>query len=112
MIQQNLNSSQVEVFQLSGHINASNVEDCQQSLVDALSSSTCNTFVVDMQQVESLDSAGLMAFVAALNYAQEQGKTFTLVNVSDALRIIFELTQLDQVFTIDEVKPDLELIAA
>lgn len=111
-MQQNLNNSQSEIFQLSGHINASNVEECQQTLIDALSSSACSTFVVDMQHVESLDSAGLMALVAALNFAQEQGKAFTVVNVSDALRIIFELTQLDQAFVIDENVSNLELAAA
>ncbi len=111
-MQTHSNSSQIEVFQLSGHINASNVEDCQKSLTDALSSSTCTTFLADMQHVESLDSAGLMALVAALNYAQEQDKTFTLINVSDELRIIFELTQLDQVFTLDQVVTAPQLAAA
>ncbi|MGB3495636.1 MAG: STAS domain-containing protein [Elainellaceae cyanobacterium] len=111
-MQQKLNSLQTETCQLSGHINASSVDECQKTLIDALSSSSCSTFVVDMQNVESLDSAGLMALVAALNFAQDQGKAFTVTNVSDALRIIFELTQLDQAFVINEGTSNLELAAA
>lgn len=114
-MQQIPSSSQAEVLQLSGHINASNADDCQRDLLQTMSASAADTFIADLRHVESLDSAGLMALVAALNFAQEQGKAFSVANVSDSLRIIFELTQLDQAFEIEDSdgdKPRLGLVAA
>jgi anti-anti-sigma factor len=58
--------------------------------------------LVDMSQVESLDSAGLLALVSTLTLAQQIDKQFALCHVSASIRIIFELTQLDRVFEIFE----------
>jgi anti-sigma B factor antagonist len=56
---------------------------------------------VDLEQVESLDSAGLMALVSGVKLAQRLGLSLSLSSVSPTLKIIFELTQLDKVFEIN-----------
>lgn len=86
----------------SGHLNASNAPALQRQLTAAVSSPGCSTLLVDLSQVESLDSAGLMALVSALTKAQQLDKRFSICCVSPSIRIIFELTQLDRVFEIFE----------
>jgi anti-sigma B factor antagonist len=56
--------------------------------------------VVDMTQVDALDSHGLMALVFALNAAQSHGRSLKLWGVSPTVRIILELSGLDQVIDI------------
>jgi anti-sigma B factor antagonist len=90
--------SKVSVVQLSGHLNASNVDVLQQQLAAAIAGCKAPALLVDMSQVESLDSAGLMALVSALTLAQQANQRFGLCGVSRSIRIIFELTQLDRVF--------------
>jgi anti-sigma B factor antagonist len=85
-----------------GHVNAANASILQERLSTAVLSETNVTLLVDMSQVESLDSAGLMAFVSAMTLAQRLGKRFSLCAIPPAIRIIFELTQLDRVFEIFE----------
>ncbi|MDI9634285.1 STAS domain-containing protein [Geitlerinema splendidum] len=94
--------SEYTTIQPQGHINAANALELQQQLTSAVSAQAAACVLVDLSQVESLDSAGLMALVSALSLAQRQGQRFTLCSVSPSLRIIFELTQLDRVFEIFE----------
>lgn len=105
-MQQVLINSDVDCIKLSGDLSASNAENLQNELRRVLLQRRCPFLVADMTDVESLDSAGLMALVATLNLAQEHGKSFVLAGISPSIQIIFELTKLDQAF---EVRDDLLL---
>jgi anti-sigma B factor antagonist len=91
---------ELTVLQPKGHINASNAEQLQTQLLRAVASEDSKVLLVDMQQVESLDSAGLMALVSALSLAQRLNRRLSLCGVSRSIRIVFELTGLDRVFEI------------
>lgn len=86
------------ILRPSGHINASTAIAFKLQLSELLASEQYTALLLDMSAVESLDSAGLMALVAALNQAQQSGKRFGLCQVPPSIQIIFELTQLDQAF--------------
>ncbi|MCU0525322.1 MAG: STAS domain-containing protein [Elainella sp. Prado103] len=88
------------MIQPQGHINAANAAVLQQQLAETVAEQGCDSLWVDMSQVESLDSAGLMALVSTLTLAQRLNKRFGLCGVSPSVRIVFELTQLDRVFEI------------
>ncbi|MEO1522564.1 MAG: STAS domain-containing protein [Cyanobacteria bacterium J06633_2] len=89
-------NSGVECARLSGHLNDLNAEELQQSLEQVLKNQHCSMLVADMTDVESLDSAGLVALISVLNVASENGKTFALANVPQSIQIILELSQVDQ----------------
>lgn len=97
-----LNNSRITVVSASGSLNAANALEFERDLTKALTENRNSILLVDLEQVESLDSAGLMALVSALKLAQNLGKRFSLCSVSPSLKIIFELTQLDRVFEIFE----------
>lgn len=92
----------VQVLRPQGHLNAANAPVFGDQLAAAVASGHSAVVLVDMEQVESLDSAGLMTLVSALNLAQRQNRRFSLCSLSSSIRIIFELTQLDRVFEIFE----------
>lgn len=91
--------SNLTIVQPSGHINASNANEFQRQLTNAVASQQ-NTVLVDMHRVESLDSAGLMGLVSALSLAQNRKRRFSLCCIAPSIQIIFELTQLDEAFEI------------
>jgi anti-sigma B factor antagonist len=97
-----LTKSRVSVFKPSGHLNATSVKGLHKELTMAVSSQQFPGLLLDMSQVESLDSAGLMALVSTLTLAQKFDQRLGLCNLSPSVRIIFELTQLDRVFEIFE----------
>jgi anti-sigma B factor antagonist len=104
--------AQVTIVQPNGHISVENAAALKQQLAETVSSQEYTSLLVDMSQVESLDSAGLMVFVSTLTLAQRLGKSFGLFGISPAVRIIFELTQLDRVFHILEGYPEAGVVAA
>lgn len=93
--------AKLTIIKPSGHINAANAVEFQQQLTNAIASQP-NGVLVDMHQVESLDSAALMALVSALRLALSLKRRFSLCAIDPALRIMFELTQLDRAFEIFE----------
>jgi len=99
---QTLTTSPYTLVSLEGHLDASNAGEISEQLTSAVKSANAEMIVVDMKKAESLDSAGLMALVSALRLAQTIGRQFVLCSVSPAIRIIFELTQLDRVFDLRE----------
>lgn len=103
--------ARMTVVQPSGHINAENAAALKHQLVEVVSSEQCASLLVDMGEVESLDSAGLMVFVSMLTLAQRLGKQFGLVSISPSVRIVFELTQLDRVFEILDSYPAHSAVA-
>jgi anti-anti-sigma factor len=95
-----LTKSRFSVMQPSGYINAANADDFRQELAHHLIQDQPSGLLVDLSQVEALDSAGLMALVSGLTMAQNRRQRFGLCGISPSLRIIFEVTQLDRVFDI------------
>jgi len=90
----------VATIRPQGYINASNAGEFQSQLTAALLSAQNSGLLVDMAQVDSLDSAGLVALVSGLTLAQRENKRLHLCGVSPAIAIVFELTGLDRVFEI------------
>lgn len=95
-------SPDVTVIRLHGSCNAANAIEFQQKMKIAVNQERHTNILVDLEQVESLDSAGLMALVYGQRLAQVLERRFSLCSVPAPIQIIFELTQLDQVFEIFE----------
>ena len=91
----------VTVIRPSGHFNASNAAELQEHLTAVVNQAERGSvLLVNLEQVESMDSAGLMTLVYGLRLAQSSQKRFSLCSVSPSIKIIFELTGLDSVFEI------------
>lgn len=90
--------SVLTIVQPCGALNAANAYSLQAELSEHISSDNSAGLMVDMSSVESLDSAGLVSLISALRTARHLSKRFCLCSVPPSIRIVFELTQLDQVF--------------
>jgi len=101
-MQSTLTPATITLLQPNGSINASNAPEFQSQLLAAISSPNVSILLLDMDNVEYIDSAGLMALVSTLNTAQQLKRRFSICSASPSVRMIFELTQLDRVFEIFE----------
>lgn len=59
-------------------------------------------WIIDLAQVDFMDSSGLGALVTGLSAARSNGCRLVICNLQAPIRIIFELTRLDLVFEIFE----------
>jgi anti-anti-sigma factor len=98
-------------YKAVGSINAANVRAFKEELMIAVNSAPESTILVDLEDVDFLDSSGLMAFVTAYKTAQNKGKRLRICSVSPSVRIIFELSQLDRVFDLFETDLNESLAA-
>ena len=92
----------------SGRITAINANEFQRELAQKISDHSTTQCLIDMGQVEFLDSTGLMALVSALRLAETLGKCFFLCAIPAPVKIIFEVTQLDRAFHILDNSESLE----
>jgi anti-sigma B factor antagonist len=61
--------------------------------------------VVDLSHVTYIDSAGLAAFIEAMQKVEAYGGKFALAGLQETVRSIFEISRLDQVF---QIFPDVD----
>ncbi|MEO1428656.1 MAG: STAS domain-containing protein [Cyanobacteria bacterium J06633_8] len=97
-----LESPKFTIIKPSNSITAANAHLLERKLTNVLRQNSHLNLLVDMQQVEFIDSCGLMALISSCKLAQSLEKRFSLCSVSSSLKIIIELTQLDNVFEIFE----------
>ena len=89
-------------FEPEGYISAANSTEFLQQLISAIKSSPDSTLLINMKKVEFMDSAGLMALIEAFRIAKDLDCNLSICSVAPPVRMLFELTQLDNVFTIVE----------
>lgn len=89
----------------SGVLNAESASRLEKQLVSAVSGATASELVVDMSRVESLDNAGLVSFMSALNAAQSMCDRLSICSAPPSIRIVFELTQMDRLFNMVDTAP-------
>ena len=71
-------------------------EELERTLQAHLASGQ-HAIVLDLRGVPHLDSAGVRALVRAHTSAERQGRTLTIVNASEQVRALFEVSHLDKV---------------
>jgi anti-anti-sigma factor len=99
------------IYTPKGIINESNKNYFQQQLFNFINNTNNQDILVDFQGVELVDGSGLMVLVNAYNEAKNQRKNFYLFNVSPAVKMIFEISQLDKVLGIREFNQNDLLVA-
>jgi anti-sigma B factor antagonist len=83
---------------LSGSITIDSSPDLRMVLLQTLQSDQCQTLIVDLNDVEYVDTAGLAILVEILKVARTHGKTFHLVRISQRPRYLLEATRLLHLF--------------
>ncbi len=64
-------------------------------------------WVIDLAEVDFMDSSGLVPLVKGLKAARQSGCRLVICNVKDPVRLILELTQLDSVLEIFNTYEDI-----
>ena len=100
MIENHLIHLGTATFEPNGYITSNNASDFQKGLKSFVINNVCKKILVDMRQVDFIDSTGLIAIVSNFRLAQRINKKLSVCSLSPSVRIIFELTQLDQALEI------------
>lgn len=102
----------ITTFQPKGYVSAANAEEFLEELTIAVKDKPDSVLLVDMQAIDFMDSAGLMVLIKGFRLAQSLNRRFSICSVASSVRIVFELTQLDNVFEIFDSREDFEATLA
>jgi anti-sigma B factor antagonist len=95
----NTMDQQVQVIKLSGIINTENSQELRENITHLLNSGV-KIVLVDCQDVTFMDSSALGALVLAFKALRAAGTKLFLCSINEQVRILFELTGMDNVFEI------------
>lgn len=100
------------VLSLEGEVDVSNSESVKDAAV-ALLADNVKRLVVDLSATHYLDSAGLGILVGLLKRANESNLSLVIAGARPQVRRVFEITRLNQVFTMrDDVASALQEAAS
>nr|WP_239588293.1 STAS domain-containing protein [Gracilibacillus alcaliphilus] len=85
---------------LIGEIDAYTAPSLKETILP-LTEQANKTVVVDLEQVNYMDSTGLGVFIGALKSANEHQSELRLTSLQDRVRRLFDITGLDSIITID-----------
>jgi anti-sigma B factor antagonist len=92
----------VGIIEVVGRLDAANTWEFKSKFTEYLTRT--NRFVLNLEGLESLDSAGLSEIVSCLKVASEVGGDIKIVRLQQEPRMLFETTRADRIFDMyDEV---------
>ncbi len=103
---------EITTFQPKGYVSAANAEEFLEQLTTAIRTQPDSILLVDMNEIDFMDSAGLMSLIKGFRLAQSLNRRFSICSIAPSVRIVFELTQLDNVFEIFGNREDFEATLA
>lgn len=97
---------QVVLFKPQGSIDLQGGLALTEQITEA-GSQPDQIWVIDLAEVDFMDSSGLVSLIKGLTSARQHGCRLVLCNVQTPVRLILELTQLDSVFEIFDTYEDI-----
>ncbi len=95
-----LDNPQITIIRPNGSLNAVNAAKLERELGAVLNQNNNTIVLIDLEKVDVIESAGLMALVFGVREAKQLEQRLCFCSVAPAHRIIFELAGLDKVFEI------------
>lgn len=89
----------VQVLQPSGLLTGNNAKQLRYQ-IDDLVTTGVNVVLVDLQNVDFIDSSGLGALIAAQRIAKTANCQFFLCSVNEQVKMLFDLNRMDRFFEI------------
>jgi len=84
---------------LSGEVDLHRAGELREALLEVLSSKPAVT-VIDMKNVDFMDSSGLATLIEALQLSRRNNGQLKLVAMQQRVRNIFEISRLESIFQI------------
>lgn len=94
-----MNNNQIKIIQPGGILDAATSQKLQSQIIELVNNGT-KIVLVDFQNVTFVDSSGLGYLVLAFKHLREVDSQLLMCSVNEQIRILFELTGMDKVFTV------------
>lgn len=100
-------SVNVKVIEPAGILDSTKAEEFRHT-VDQLLKDGAEVILIDLKDISFIDSSGLGTLVVLLKKVRSMGKKLCICSINDQVRMLFELTNMDQVFDVYENREAFE----
>ena len=87
----------VHILQPAGVLDGNTANELRNQIRESIRAEK-EIVLVDLKEVNFMNSSGIGALVAALKDVKKEGGSLFLCSLSDQVRIIFQLTKMERVF--------------
>jgi len=101
-------SQSVKIIKPVGILDATKSVDFRQKITE-IEDISVKTILIDFQEVTFMDSSGLGALVLAFKTLRAADKKMAICSINEQVRILFELTGMDNVFEIFDSQNDFNV---
>jgi anti-sigma B factor antagonist len=96
-----------KILQPSGLLDGQNANQIRREITDIVSEGI-STIKIDFQKVSFINSSAIGALVATLKMVRASGGEIFLYSLNNQVKMIFELTKMDQIFKISNDRSELD----
>jgi anti-sigma B factor antagonist len=89
----------MQVLEPAGILDSTKAEEFRQT-VDQLLLDGAEVILIDLKDISFIDSSGLGTLVVLLKKVRGMDRKLCICSINDQVRMLFELTNMDQVFDI------------
>lgn len=97
----------MKVVQPAGILDSTQAPDLRKAVEQAIEDGA-KIVLIDLKDVTFVDSSGLGALVVALKAVRSINGQLYICSINEQIRILFELTSMDQVFNVFENRAAFE----
>lgn len=91
--------SDIGIISPSGILDGTQAEEFRQAVDDAIDDNA-EAILIDLEKVTFVDSSGLGILVVVLKKVRAANKDMYFCSINEQVRMLFELTSMDQVFKV------------
>ncbi|MBD2566503.1 STAS domain-containing protein [Anabaena lutea] len=100
-------NSQIQILEPSGTINAPKGNEIRRQINDLVSAGA-EIILIDMKDVNFIDSSGLGALVSAMQSLRKTNGKLFVCSINAQVKMIFELTKVDRILQILEDREEFQ----
>lgn len=100
-------TTEVKTLEPTGIMDGAAAHDLKNQVLEALQHGV-DGVLLNLTGITFMNSSGIGALVSTLKAVREKGKQLYICGLSDQVRMIFELTKMDRVFTLYADVADFE----
>lgn len=103
-----IDEGQKLIIKLAGEIDIYTAPKLKEALVPHTREEN-NVLIVDLTEVNYMDSTGLGVFISVLKSTRENGSSFQIVNLQERVLRLFTITGLDEIMDINSTETRREV---
>jgi anti-sigma B factor antagonist len=88
----------ISLMQISGYIDTTTFAELQQTLYQLIQEGKIN-FIIDLQAVQYVSSAGWGVFVGEIRGLREKGGDLKIIEMTDEVKEVFEMLEFNRILT-------------